>query len=154
MTYIIFVIYVHVIILYYALTAFQARVYRVTIPTQGQTVQFANETLDIGGGYNPSTSVYTVPQTGIYTFTWTIRIGRYNYYVTELVVNTAVKDRMMTSTWGSNNTHTYDATSSATTTAQLTTGDRVFIRVQLRSGLPNIYSDADGYSTFSGWLLH
>ena len=126
-----------------------------TTPTNGQTVQFATETLDIGGGYNPSTSVYTVPQTGVYTITWTIRIYTANYYETELVVNTAVKDRMLTSTYhSSGSVYTRYATSSATTTVQLTTGDRVFIRVHLRSGSPSIESDGYGYSTFSGWLLH
>ena len=125
-----------------------------TTPTTGQTVQFATETLDIGGGYNPSTSVYTVPQTGTYTFTWTLLIWNKNYYQTELVVNTAVKDRMMTATDTADGSYTPYATSTATTTVQLKTGDRVFIRVHYRSGLPSIYSDNDVYSTFSGWLLH
>ena len=126
-----------------------------TNPTNGQTVQFATETLDIGDGYNLSTSVYTVPQTGTFTFTWTIRIRYKNYYETELVVNTAVKDAMMTSTYSTDGVYKGAlATSTATTTLQLTTGDRVFIRVHSRSGSPTIKSDVEGYSTFSGWLLH
>ena len=125
-----------------------------TTPTAGQTVQFSTELLDIGGGYDTSTSVYTAPQSGTYTFTWTIRIYNKNKYETALVVNTAVKDSMMTSTFTDDGSYTYDATSTATATLQLTTGDRVFIRVHVRYGSPLIRSGSAGYSTFSGWLLH
>ena len=125
-----------------------------TTPTNGQTVQFATELLDIGGDYDPSTSVYTVPQTGTFRFSWTITIYKEGYYTTELVVNTAGIDSMMTNTRNSDSSYSVDETSTATTTVQLTTGDRVFIRVQIRSGSATIKSEYNGYSTFSGWLLH
>ena len=125
-----------------------------TAPTTGQTVQFGIESLDIGNGYNPSTSIYTAPRTGTYTITWTISIYQNNYYKTELVVNTSVKTHMMTAAYGPNSGGVHFQTTSTTTVTQLNAGDRVFIRVYSRNGSPEIMSDSNGYSTFSGWMLH
>ena len=127
-----------------------------TAPTNGQTVQFGTESLDIGNGYNPSTSIYSAPQAGTYTITWTIRIYGNYYYRTELVVNTSIINNMMTAVYGPgpNSGGVNYQTTSATTVTQLNAGDRVFIRVYIRNGSPTIYSDTNGYSTFSGWMLH
>ena len=135
-------------------TAFHARMTGNTAPTDGQTVQFGIESLDIGNGYNPSISIYTAPQAGTYTFTWTISIYQSNYYITELVVNTLVKHQMMTSSYGPGSNSLYYQSTSATTVTQLNAGDRVFIRVYSKSGSPTIKSNTEGYSTFSGWMLH
>ena len=130
---------------------FQAHVAGGPSPKMGQIVLFNSETLDIGDGFNPYSGVYTVPQAGTYTFTWSIRIYNKDYYDTELVVNYDVKDYMRTSTYTENGSYTYYASATATTSVQVTTGDRVFIRVRAVVGTPFILSDQ---STFSGWLLH
>ena len=130
------------------LTAFSAHRSGYTGPANGQTVQFSIETLDNGGGYDSTSSVYTAPLNGTYTFTWTIRARGTGYYDTELVVNTAVKDVLVTVTDPPEND---EATSTATTVVSLTAGDRVFIRVHGRGGSAII----TGYSTtFSGWMIH
>ena len=118
-----------------------------TTPTRGQTVQFGLETLDIGSGYNPSTSIYTVPLTGVYTFTWTIRKVEAGYYATDLVVNNDVKESLLTG---------YDGgVSTATTVVAVNAGDRVFIRVHNLGGQPAIamVGQTNGTSTFSGWVI-
>ena len=126
-------------------------------PIADATVMFYTELLDIGGGYNPSTGVYTAPQAGTYTFTWTLHIMRSGIYMTGLVVNDTTKNRMVTNTenWSTNSSDSYAhySSSTATSTVQLTTGDKVFIRVLKRYGEPNIIHN-DGYSTFYGWMLH
>ena len=133
---------------YSLLTAFSAQMTGNTSPTNDQTVQFSREILDNGGGYNSTSSVYTAPLNGTYTFTWTIRATG-NYYLTELVVNIAVKDKLDTDPSSDNL-----PTSTATTVVSLTAGDIVFIRVLSRGGSPSIRSDSAGYSTFSGWMIH
>ena len=118
----------------------------LTIPTRGQTVQFGFETLDIGSGYNPSTSIYTVPLTGVYTFTWTIRLRGSPHYGTELVVNSDVNEVLMV--------YNNEDVSTATTVVSVNVGDAVFIRVQYRGGTPVLLGAGDGKSTFSGWVIH
>ena len=134
---------------YFLLTAFSARMSKDSSPTQGQTVQFSREIINNGGGYNSTSSVYTAPLSGTYTFTWTIRAHGVNYYDTALVVNTAVRDRLLTDPSAND-----EATSTATKVVSLTAGDRVFIRVHGRYGSPSISSNSAGYSTFSGWMIH
>ena len=119
-----------------------------TIPGKGQTVQFDVETLDIGLGYNPSTSIYTVPLTGVYTFTWTIRVQGSTYYATELVVNNVVKEVLLTHVYSN------EDVSTAITVVSVNAGDRVCIKVQYRGGSPSMYSNYLGRSTFSGWILN
>ena len=134
--------------------AFNAHMTSQTTPTTGQTVQFGTETLDVGNGYNPTTSVYTSPLNGTYTFTWTIRIYNSGYYVTELRVNNSVKDYLTTRSEVTGGEHTYETVTTATTVVSLHKGDRVYIRVNYRSGSPTMYSSTGGYCTFSGWMLH
>ena len=125
------------------IAAFHAQMTTNTSPTPGQTVQFGTETLDIGSGYNPATSVYTAPMAGTYTFTWTIRVSGNNYQ-TELVVNNSAKDRIIS--------YNNNDVSTGTTVVSLNAGDRVFVRVY--TGSVSIYSDINGKSTFSGWMLN
>ena len=117
-----------------------------TTPVNGQTVQFDVETLDIGSGYNHSTSIYTVPLTGVYTFTWTIRVLGSTYYATELVVDNVVKESLLT--------YAAASVTTATTVVSVNAGDRVFIRVQSRNGSPSMYGTPGGQCTFSGWILN
>ena len=132
-------------------TAFHAYMIYSTDPTNGQTVKFDTETLDIGSGYNRGTSVYTAPMAGTWTFTWTIRVGyrldvnKDGYYYTQLVVNHSAKDTLFTR---------HKDVSTGTVVVSLRAGDIVFIRVYRREGEVNIYSTYYGRSTFSGWMLN
>ena len=133
--------------------AFNAHMTSTTTPTPGQTVQFGTETLDVGNGYNPTTSVYTAPLDGTYTFTWRIKIYNSGYYITELRVNNNVKDYLITRSDDTGG-HTYNTVTTATTVVSLHKDDRVYIHVQRRSQSATMISDTTGYCTFSGWMLH
>ena len=134
--------------------AFNAHMTSRTTPTEDQTVQFGTETLDVGNGYDPTTSVYTAPLAGTYTFTWSIRMQFSGYYITELVVNNSAKDYLVSRSDDTGGDYTHETVTTATTVVSLHKGDRVYIRVQHRSGSPNMYSSTSGYCTFSGWMLH
>ena len=120
-------------------------------------IPFQTETLDIGNGYNPTTSIYTAPLTGTYSFSWTIRIQWNGDYTTGLVVNNQVKHSLQTSTQNSN---TFNAvvhvTSTAHTIVALNKGDTVFIRLLRKNAIdtPSILSDTSGYTSFEGWMLN
>ena len=135
-------------------SAFNAHMTSSTTPTNGQTVQFGTETLDIGNSYNSTTSVYTTPLDGTYTFTWTIYIVSSGYYITELVVNNSAKDYLITRSDDSGGDYAYDTVTTATTVVSLHTGDRVYIRVKYRYQSPTMRSNTGGYCTFSGWMIH
>ena len=125
-----------------------------TTPTNGQTVQFGTETLDVGNAYNPSTSVYTAPLAGTYTFTWKIHIEGSGFYTTELVVNNSVKDYLITRSDDTGGDYIYDTITTSTTVVSLHKGDRVYIRVQNRGESATMYSNTAGYCTFSGWTIN
>ncbi|XP_062594880.1 complement C1q-like protein 4 [Saccostrea cucullata] len=50
-----------------------------------QKVLFEHVFLNIGGGYNAKTGVFTAPVDGIYRFDWTILAAMKKYYITLLV---------------------------------------------------------------------
>ena len=135
-------------------SAFNAHMTSSTTPTNGQTVQFGTETLDIGNGYNSTTSVYTAPIAGTYSFSWTIRISNLGWYATELVVNNSTKDVLITRSGDSGSDYAYETVTSATTVVSLHAGDRVYIRVQNRSRSPSMVNNFVGYCSFSGWMIH
>ena len=123
-------------------------------------IPFQTETLDIGNGYNPTTSIYTALLTGTYSFSWTIRIVQNGDYTTGLVVNNHVKHRLQTTTQGSTEsngvTFVVYATSTAHTIVALNKGDTVFIKLLRKSAFtsPAIRSNIYGYTSFEGWMLH
>ena len=133
---------------------FNARMSGTNQPTTGQTVPFTIEETDVGNGYDPGTSTYTVPVTGVYDFTWSLNMQVDGIYGTELVINNSVVDEQ----YLRSTTHvgSYVNVQYATTTKVLHVqkGDRVFIRVNYKSGLVNLWDNSNAYSTFSGWMRH
>ena len=116
-------------------------------PSNGQTIPFGIEELDIGGGYDPSTSTYTVPLTGIYELNWRLQTIYSGTYRTKLVVNNNSVDVQYIS-----HVSTYQV-STFTRIAPLNKGDTVLIRVIARSSSIYFWSSSNGYSTFSGWMI-
>ncbi|XP_062599641.1 cerebellin-2-like [Saccostrea cucullata] len=66
--------------------AFQASLTK-TLENMGsqQTVIFDKVTLNEGNGYDKKTGVFTAPEDGVYTFSWTIMSAGSTYFVSELV---------------------------------------------------------------------
>ena len=135
-------------------SAFNARMTSLTTPTFGQTVQFGTETLDIGDGYDATTSVYTTPIAGTYSFSWKIRITQLGFYITELVVNNSAKDYLITRSNDSGGDYAIETVTTANTVVSLDKGDQVYIRVQRRYQSPTMVSNTASYCTFSGWMIH
>lgn len=123
----------------------------VTIGTQA-TVVFNHESLDLGNGYNPSDGIYTVPESGVYVFSWTILCDLHKAFQTQLVVNGVV---MGTSYTDSDEINDYHQTSQSVVLV-LSQGDHVFVRVGdvFRDGKAVVKSDSTlARPTFSCWKL-
>uniref|UniRef100_K1Q7S2 Caprin-2 n=1 Tax=Magallana gigas TaxID=29159 RepID=K1Q7S2_MAGGI len=102
-----------------------------------------------GNGLHPSTGVFTAPSSGLYVFTWTIRVDGNSYHSVELVVNGQEVGAVFDNT-GSGE---YDM-SSTTVVTHVNQGEDVFLRTRVDSNQGLIFSSAYGYSSFSGWKLN
>ncbi|VDH97520.1 Hypothetical predicted protein [Mytilus galloprovincialis] len=110
------------------------------------TVPFDEEITDTANRYNPYSHVFTVPESGVYVFTWTIIIKNIRCS-TELVVNAAVIGR----SYPDSERDDENDTSTVIVLRQVAKDDVIFVRVN--SGCFSIRSDHYGRSSFSGWKL-
>lgn len=101
-----------------------------------------------GNAYHPSTGVFMVPQTGMYVFTWTVRIDGANYHSTELVVNTESMGIVHLNTGG-----TTAGEVTGIVVVHVDNGDDVFVRTYGNFNGGCVLSDHAGRSSFAGWKL-
>ena len=135
--------------MYFDYTAFSAGTDSMLAPNVGTTLVFGIETLDIGGGYDQSTGIYTVQLNGTYTFTWKITGYANGIVGTALMINNTPKHYM----WTESTASTTYPTTTATVVTDVNVGDKVYIKVSYKTGTPWINSDTGGYTTFVGWML-
>ena len=102
---------------------------------------------NLGQGYNKNTGVFTVPKTGLYSFSWSTRVECHLAHTTELVIN----DRILGSTYAYCGYNTVTGHVVAT----VFQGDVIFVRTHSTSpGQGAIKSNEFGRSAFSGFLIH
>lgn len=101
-----------------------------------------------GNSYHPATGVFNVPVTGVYVFTWTIRLSLNSRHSTQLMKNTEEVDVIHLSTGGV-------STSEVTGVVVIATneGDDIFVKTLNQFNAGAIESDYSGRSSFSGWKL-
>lgn len=81
-------------------------------------------------------------------FTWTIRLFSNSYFTTELLVNNNVVNWIYFSPAGN-----IDGSVSSTAVVQVNQGDDVLIRTGSSHHSGEIVGDANGVSSFAGWIL-
>ena len=123
--------------------------------TQGQTIVFEHETIDVGNGYDPSTGIYTAPRTGRYVFTYTVGqnggASNNNYWLMLNNVTTPVDQMWLYGSFGS------VGGGSQTAMVTLTKGDQVFVKIQRQQGNANLYcrkGSGNNGCTFSAFMLN
>ena len=103
--------------------------------------------VNIGGGYNNSTGIFTCPLSGTYAFSWSIAVGSDDDIVTVLVVNSTNTDFM-----DINETpyFIFYKSSRATAVTRLNEGDTTNISIRSKRGDTVINAF---YTMFSGWMV-
>ncbi|XP_062577223.1 heavy metal-binding protein HIP-like [Saccostrea cucullata] len=111
-------------------------------------VVFGKVTENSGSAYNSKTGIFTAPQDGIYSFTWTILTHRGKTFNTNIVLNDKSNTIGYNYADGKTGSNTYSS-GSATTIIKMKKNDKVWIKTYAGQG-----EYADGYwSSFSGFKL-
>lgn len=122
------------------------------IPIQGphQRIVYDEVKTNNGNGYNESTGIFTVPESGTYVFTWTTFSYVEEYVRLEIVVAGTIFGGTLSDTQ-----ETGDAdTETGIIVVNAQEGDQVFVRTQLRGpGNGRLYVEFECASTFSGWKI-
>lgn len=118
-------------------------------PGANQIIKFDHVMVNIGNGYHNNTGVFIVPTSGVYVFSWSIRLKGGSVHSAELVVNNETHGKVYLDA-----SH-LDGHVSAGSIARLQAGDDVYMRV--KAGVCHnrgaIFSDVCGWSSFMGWKI-
>lgn len=91
---------------------------------------------------------FIAPKSGLYMFTWTIRLYGQTYHTTELVVNNNIVNALYFNPNGQ-----MDGSVSRTAVVNVNQGDDVLIRTSSDYHNGDIKSFPNGRSSFAGWIL-
>ncbi|XP_061187117.1 complement C1q tumor necrosis factor-related protein 7-like [Saccostrea echinata] len=122
----------------------------MTNPGTHQTLIFDKVQLNAGNGYQPHSGVFIAPATGMYAFTWTMRLHTAHgpeHHSTQLIVDNNMYSAVYLSVGNSGNENV-----SGTCVVLLNKGDDVFVRTTSANG-GGIESDGSGVTAFGGWLI-
>ena len=103
---------------------------------------------NLGQGLHPTMGVFSAPKSGVYVFTWTIRVYDNSYHSIELVVNGQVVGALCSYSGAGDND-----TGSTTAVVSINEGEDVYLRTRINYNGGVISSDSYGYSSFAGWKL-
>lgn len=120
-----------------------------TIPASSvyHILAFDKVITNVGNAYHPHSGSFIAPRSGLYVFTWTIRINGERYHKTELLVNNNVVNSIYLDP-----VNHIDGCVTGTVVVHVNQGDDALVR----TGVPShgeIISDTRGRSSFAGWLL-
>lgn len=88
------------------------------------------------------------PKSGLYVFTWTIRLDGHRFHTTELVVNNKIVNALHFNPNGQ-----IDGSVSSSVVVHVDQGDDVLIRTSASYHNGEVISDPYGRSSFAGWIL-
>lgn len=111
-------------------------------------ITFDTVITNVGNAYHPHSGTFIALRSGLYVFTWTIRLWGNSYFTTELIVNNNVVNWIYFDP-----AHTIDGSVSGTAVVHVNQGDDVLIRTGPDFHNGNIVSDKNGKSSFVGWIV-
>lgn len=120
-------------------------------PAHDQILIFQSVVTNVGNHYNKYNGAFTVPDYGVYVFTWTIVMPGNGYIYTQILVNSNAVGSMSTSAFGVDN----QRATTGIVVVSVNPGDVVFIKTNPHGSFnQNIISNPALYRTsFSGWKL-
>lgn len=111
-------------------------------------IAFDETITNVGNAYHPYSGTFIAPRSGVYVFTWTIRLYGDSYHTTELMVN----NKIVNSVYYSPHSNV-DGSVSGTAVVHVHRGDDVLVRTGADYHFGVIRSDSVGKSSFAGWIL-
>jgi len=118
--------------------------------TRGQTIVFNKVDINLGGGYNGTTGVFSAPVAGTYVFSLTFHLYYYNSssdYAGDLFI--MKNHEYLLRVWQKLDSSADQGTASGTTVLSLNKGDQV----QVQAGSAHMAIGGGDVSFFSGFLL-
>ncbi|XP_069126135.1 complement C1q tumor necrosis factor-related protein 2-like [Argopecten irradians] len=115
--------------------------HEITKTSQNTIILFEKIVTNIGGQYNQYTGAFTVIQSGVYVFHWTVKTDFNSWVISELVRNGEVLGT---------NLSEHPNSGSAMAIGELVSGDRVWVRISSEVNGAEIQPI---FTTFSGFLL-
>ena len=103
---------------------------------------------NVGNAYHPHSGTFIAPRTGLYVFTWTIRLWGNSYHTSEILVD----NNIVNTIYLDPNNH-IDGSVTGTAVVLVNQGDDVLIRTGSENNNGDIKSDTHGRSSFAGWIL-
>ncbi|CAC5381390.1 unnamed protein product [Mytilus coruscus] len=122
-------------------------------PGARHTLVFDVLRTNIYSGYNGATGIFTVPTSGVYIFTFTVRATCNSHFSFEIVQNGIVQGSVVVDTI-SQNAVCSSAHSTGTIVTSTLRGDTVLVRTHsTNQPFGGIQSNDQGRSSFAGWLI-
>ena len=103
---------------------------------------------NVGNAYHPHSGTFIAPRTGLYVFTWTIRLWGDSYHTSELLVDNNIVNTIYLSPFNH-----IDGSVTGTAVVLVNQGDDVLVRTGSNYNNGDIKSDTNGRSSFAGWIL-
>lgn len=131
-----------------AFYAYMSRSLPGYIATPHHVLKFDVVRTNIGNGYHSSTGIFSVPETGVYVFTWSFLNGDTDVHSVQLIINAEE--------WGVVNSHSSSNSwmqSTGLVVAHVNKGDDVFVKTKDQSQ-GEIYSGVNSRTFFAGWKLN
>lgn len=111
-------------------------------------IPFDTVITNVGNAYHPHMGTLIAPKSGLYVFTWTIRLDGHRFHTTELVVNNKIVNALHFNPNGQ-----IDGSVSSSVVVHVDQGDDVLIRTSAGYHNGEVMSNYDGRSSFAGWIL-
>lgn len=116
--------------------------------THHHILAFDTVITNVGNAYHPQSGTFIAPRTGLYVFTWTIRLWGSSYHTSELLVD----NNIVNTIYLDPNNH-IDGSVTGTAVVLVNQGDDVLVRTGSENNNGDIKSDTHGRSSFAGWIL-
>jgi hypothetical protein len=121
-----------------------------TNPGHHQTIIFDHVVTNLGGNYNRHSGIFTAPDHGVYTLSWTLYCTAGGYFTIDLVVNSNPAAASYCNAIGANGLrHTVGIV-----VVEVNMSDVVYVRTHNAEPIVGqIFSNLGARTTFSGWKL-
>ncbi|XP_056014773.1 uncharacterized protein LOC130052799 [Ostrea edulis] len=120
----------------------------VISPSGHHILTFDTVITNKGNAYHPHSGTFIAPRSGLYVFTWTIRMYGQSHHSTELLVNNNVVGVTYLDTGNA-----VDGSVSGIVVVHVNQGDDVLLKTAASFNGGSINSDHNGRSSFAGWAL-